>query len=502
MKEGRIPKPLRYRDRPAFKLLVGSVCAYILYFAGKPLFLTFIGALLLFTFYLYIRKSPLWSELLLLSLYILLMGAYMHVSLRSRTAVETPTTLYDTALQVVEVQRSDIVVVKVADTSGKVLLRNAPNLRIGNELIADLDLIPLDPSSSNSYTRNLMSRGIFCTGNLQHIHTIGYSYSGLDLTVFLLRYRDHLIRQMDTALGDRLTPDQKGLIYALTLGERTHLSPDLSSHFTLAGAAHILAVSGFHLGIILLLLRFILFKVLPARLSRLRLSLLLTGLVLYTLFTGAAPSTSRALLMSGLFILAELLGRRQDTVQIWSLTILLLIWVEPFSPGSIGLILSASAVWGIFAWLPILDALRPVDHSLLKSLWQMVSLSIAAQIGVFPWLFYFFGTASLVFLWSAIPMTLLSTLLIPLALSAISPAYLLDTIPVLWVYPLRLLTQTMESWVDLVSDLPYAQWQMDLDAPAVVLYYVSVLTLYRLIFPSLQRHLLLRNAGIRPLREW
>lgn len=347
------------------------------------------------------------------------------------------------------------------------------SLLYGAHLVGTLDVNPLHLLSSHEYAAQLRAQGIEAVGYLQHYSAPSDALS-LSLTARLRLWREHLMRTFDDSAEGAISAKGRVLLYALVLGERSGLDKTDREIFSEAGLSHLLALSGFHLGIIYLVISRVLKRLLPThRHRRLRYILLLLSLVGYTLFTGAAPSTLRALLMSGLYIVSRLLGLRPDGVQTLSLTLLILWLVRPWSIQSPGLIMSASAVWGILAFFPLLDSLLSTRHPWVKYLYEAFCLMLSAQIGILPWLFFFWGSGSLMPFWSSLPMTLLSVLLIPLGLVSIVSGMIF---PSSWM---AVLLQPLGFLVDLLYDgsvffahIPLPTLSVSLGLPSVALYYI------------------------------
>lgn len=105
-----------------------------------------------------------------------------------------------------------------------------------------------------------------------------------------MKWRESLIRHFDLSVERYIDEKGRALLYALLLGERSRLDRSDKEVFAEAGLSHLLALSGFHLGIIYLVVARVLSWLLPLyRYRKLRYILLLLSLVAYTLFTGAAP---------------------------------------------------------------------------------------------------------------------------------------------------------------------------------------------------------------------
>ncbi len=144
---------------------------------------------------------------------------------------------------------------------------------------------------------------------------------------------------------DSLFRDGSGLAKALLLGERESLSEKTTADFRDAGIAHVLAVSGLHVSLLMagvfLFLR--LFRLPPAALF----GLVAAFLVFYCRLLDFAPSVVRASILTLLFLLGRVLRRRVDPLTSLSFAFLLILLFRPLDLFSIGFQLSFLAVLGI-----------------------------------------------------------------------------------------------------------------------------------------------------------
>ena len=131
-------------------------------------------------------------------------------------------------------------------------------------------------------------------------------------------------RSIRRFLVARLDPPVDGLALALGLGDRSRLLPSTREVFARSGTAHLLAISGLHVGIVALVVAWLI-TALVARLPWLRVRLAprmagalgaLLAAMLYGSLTGWAVSTRRAAAMTCAVLLALLARRRPDPLQI------------------------------------------------------------------------------------------------------------------------------------------------------------------------------------------
>lgn len=194
--------------------------------------------------------------------------------------------------------------------------------------------------------------------------------------------------------------EELGVIQALLLGKRDDISENTYNNYTNAGAVHILAVSGLHVGIILLLLEFFLSPL--ARLPKGKtLKLLLVVLLLwgYAFVAGLSPSIVRAVTMFSFVAYALYLNRPANSFNIIALSMLFILLVKPLFLFQVGFQMSYAAVFAIVWIYPKLQKFWFPDNFIIRKTWQLLSVSAAAQLGVLPIsLFYFHQFPALFFI--------------------------------------------------------------------------------------------------------
>lgn len=424
---------VEYLNRPALRVLLASLGAYFLYLI-HPFAPLIVGLTTLCLGAIGAWRYNQWAIMIAggwMSLY----GGYMHYYHSSHSLLNSNQTLYELPVYVIKQQSPTSYqmqpVGNPATMQVMVPSHLAPTAPLpGDKVVADIALQPVLLNGNKKWALHSWAEGIFTKGTVQYFRAQEKTNTP-PLQATLNRWRVRISEYFHKATHPHLTSVEQSLIYALILGDRRELPTLLKTDFTKAGGAHLLAVSGFHLSIIWALLSsFIAIRrnSLHAHAYRwIAAGILLLGLLLYTFITGANPATVRAWTMVTILTITKLLWQRMDSVQLLSLTLVLMALVNPFCWGSIGLILSGSAVWGILVLKPLLDLLYSPQNKLAQYLLSLVYVSIAAQVATLPWVIYYFGSFPLAGLLSAIPLTLLATIVILIGLGYL----LLCGIPVL-----------------------------------------------------------------------
>ncbi|MEO0570262.1 MAG: ComEC/Rec2 family competence protein [Bacteroidota bacterium] len=185
--------------------------------------------------------------------------------------------------------------------------------------------------------------------------------------------------------------EQLGVIQALLLGQRNDISEATYTYYKNAGAVHILAVSGLHIGILLLLFQFLL-RPLEYFPKGKTVKLITTVVLLwsYAFLAGLSPSVVRAVTMFSFLAYAMHLNRPTNTFNILALSMFFILLIRPLFLFQVGFQMSYAAVFTIVWVYPKLQQFWYPKTWILRKGWQLLSVSLAAQLGVLPLsLFYF-----------------------------------------------------------------------------------------------------------------
>ncbi|WP_262890149.1 ComEC/Rec2 family competence protein [Polaribacter pacificus] len=208
----------------------------------------------------------------------------------------------------------------------------------------------------------------------------------------ILRWADQTRLQIQTALKKLdFTSDEFGIINALLLGQRTELSEELQEDYTKAGAIHILAISGLHIGILLLLFN-TLFKPLlffkqGAYIKTILLVLLLWA---FALIAGLSSSVIRATTMFSFVAIAMIFKSQTAVLHSLISSLFVLLLYNPLFLFDVGFQLSYAAVFGIVWMQPLIYKIWKPKVWLFRKAWQLTTVSIAAQLAVLPISLYYF----------------------------------------------------------------------------------------------------------------
>ena len=276
-----------------------------------------------------------------------------------------------------------------------------------------------------------------------------------------------------------LQGDEYSIITAVLLGNDDTMEPELKAHFASAGVSHILCVSGMHVGIIFMIINFLL-KPLDKfpRLRILKATLLILVIWTYAYITGLAPSVRRAATMFTFVTIGSLLYRPTTIYHSLFASMFILLLFNPLLLFEIGFQMSYLAVFGIVLIQPPLTRLWIPKYKVINYLWELTTVSVAAQVATFPLSLFYFGQFPNYFLFANLSVISLSFLIVMtgivlLALSWIPP--LSHLIGLLLTYEIRLLNsivQGIESLPGSVTD------NIALSIPQMLLIYGIIFSIF------------------------
>jgi competence protein ComEC len=194
-------------------------------------------------------------------------------------------------------------------------------------------------------------------------------------------------------------PQSFSIASSLLLGARDNLDFHLIKAYSSAGAMHVLAVSGLHVGILYIIIeRLLFFMNRNRRLALTKAILIIVITWLYAMLTGFSPSVQRAAIMFTFITIGKQSERGYNIYNVLSASALFQLLLNPFAIMEVGFQLSYLAVAGIVMFQKFFYDLWYIKNKVLDYLWQITCVSIAAQIITFPvGLLYFYQFPSYFF---------------------------------------------------------------------------------------------------------
>jgi competence protein ComEC len=268
---------------------------------------------------------------------------------------------------------------------------------------------------------------------------------------FFTRWRNALSKSMEQHLDGVFL----GVAKALLLGDKADLDQETMRIFSNTGSMHVLAVSGLHVGLLLMMFQkvLLLFARWISKRQALFLSLLLVWI--YGFLSGASPSVMRAVVMFTILAYGQLFFRKTAAINSLCLSAILLFVWDPWVIFDIGFQLSYGAMFGIFLlYQPLVDLLH-VEQKLVRMIWEGTMVGIAATIFTTPLTLYWFYQFPNYFALANLGVMLFGFLVLLLGMIYLITVY----IPVISVFVAVVFSFTIIGlvwWVGIIDQLPGA----------------------------------------------
>lgn len=365
---------------------------------------------------------------------------------------------------------------------------------------------------SNAYIAYILLALLFLTAllrRLERVASVTLMGALIVLGVFLIRNSDNspatsvsYIEKIAAEMGEKrkeltskyveqgLSGDTYDIVAAMTLGEKKSISKEVRKTFSASGGAHILALSGMHLGILFMILTFLL----PTkRWPKISVLTELFAIWAFVFLIGFQPSLVRAALMLTIYSIAKMLSRNTRSLDVLAVTAALLLVISPQWLFDVGFQMSFAAVTGIlllygqiFRFLTYRE-----KESGQPSVWitcrrvfsdgivGLVVISLTAQLGVAPLVAYYFGNFPTYFLLTNFIVTPAAFLIIALAIGLLMGLPLQE--------PLTAVVQWMHTSLLWIKNLPYSNLEVRLSVWQTILVYVIIISLCCLVYLCIRK---------------
>ena len=273
-----------------------------------------------------------------------------------------------------------------------------------------------------------------------------------------------------------LQGDELAIVMALTVGDKDELDEELKSAYNAAGASHVLALSGLHVGIIAAFIMMLLYPLRRRRLGKFMAEAITMCLLwAFAFVTGLSPSVLRAVTLISLYFLASWInGTAFNGISSLSLGALIMLLAHPQYMFEVGFQMSFASVFFILFSSIFYRDLLDYNNFFSRKLLGAILMTCAAQLGVMPLTLYYFGTFPTYFLLSSLVVIPLATCLLWTSMAA----FVLHSVPFLGDLlknVLSFLSSVMNASVETVQSLPGSQIHLRINAWQIFLIYVFLI---------------------------
>lgn len=248
--------------------------------------------------------------------------------------------------------------------------------------------------------RRNITFGVYGYGDL------AFSEAPFTLAGFTASLRNRIASALTDAMGE----EAGGYAATMLLGLRSMISGEDREAFSRLGIAHVLAVSGFHTGVLVAILA-LLFRLLRLP-QKARLILYAVFLAFYSALCGMNQPVIRASVLVLLALSGKLLNRPRSGLHLLSAAWVLMLLLSPVQLTGLSFQLSFGAMLGLTVISPYLQSLISFRHKVPAKLWQVLCAGISAQIGILLPELYAFQELPLLGLLVNIPVSFIATWMI------------------------------------------------------------------------------------------
>lgn len=205
------------------------------------------------------------------------------------------------------------------------------------------------------------------------------------------KIRQKRLEILNTIDESKLPKREREFLKGIILADRTEMDEEMVSDFSKSGLVHFLAISGTHLAIIFWLILYLLKPIFPAKFRKIPIVLSLLFIWSFTIFIDYGSSVVRSCLMITAYYSFVLLQRKPDLLHAMAIAGFSILIFDTHQVFDVGFQLSFIAVFGIF-WLntPILKNLPRTKNKIQDFLFNVISVSLAAQIATLPLVIFYF----------------------------------------------------------------------------------------------------------------
>lgn len=367
-------------------------------------------------------------------------------------------------------------IVSSIDSSGTAIIENA--ILEGTKIKGKILVYNLDANIGDyiSFAGNLTNLHLYDRFDLHRMvngtyYKMDISFSKFENSVSL-SFRDSIlmgIRDGFERISNKTTADY---VMSIMFGRSDFLDSSIKQDFVAIGSAHVFAVSGLHIGVMVSVLIFVMKKLkINKKCSFVVITLML---LIYNYLCSFSPSVIRASLMT---IIPMILFRTRfsaDKISVLCLTAFISLIINPLWIGDISFILSYGAVTGIYLLFPFFQ--KPFKHSnRFKGFLNVLSLNLAVSISLIPLTVMFFGKYSLFGI-------IASLVIIPLTSLFFVVAFV--TIPLLFIPFLPIPSGFMIKYLVLINrfiaqqfNVLKAEISFSMSATGILFWYTALLTI-------------------------
>jgi competence protein ComEC len=342
---------------------------------------------------------------------------------------------------------------------GKIILNiKKPNQIDSIKIGAELNVIGILYKNRSSFNPNQFDYGKYLEN--QEIYAQVYTNEsqikiiGKQKTIWsqFSNFRTKIIENLTLS---NFKKEELNILIALLLGQQQDISPEILKDYQYAGAVHILSVSGLHVGFILMFITFLLKPLSNSKRNAiLKLAVILISLWTYGILAGLSASVVRSVTMFSFVAIGIHLRRTINIFHTLLVSMFLILLWKPSFLFDVGFQLSYLALFFILWLQSLLSNIWHPKNKIVQYIWDIVTVSTAAQIGAMPLsIYYFHQFPGLFFVTNIIVLPMLGIIMIVGLIAIIIASF--GVVPFFIAKPLEFLIEFLNSiihWVATFED--------------------------------------------------
>lgn len=305
-------------------------------------------------------------------------------------------------------------------------------------------------------------------------HAISKLYKDRKLKYFL---KDKFVKYVENIFSSTLNEENSSLITSIILGKSSYMEEESLDFYREIGLAHVLAVSGLHIGVISSFLIFLLSRLGIKR--RTNVIITLSIIWLYGYMIDYPASILRANIMFTIILYSQLIHRPFDSINNLALAAFILLVINPYYLFDVGFQLSFLATFSLLSFTPkIAHLFYPYDNRLTNSLASI----LAVHIGLFPIQAYYFNSFNPLSLLANLVVVPLLSLSLIIGMMVLSLYFWMGRFSLFFAYLLNLLLSLQFKLLRLLDSLPISL--VKLKSPemfSIILFYISLFIIFKMI---------------------
>ncbi len=247
--------------------------------------------------------------------------------------------------------------------------------------IENKNVSEIAPGTVFNFVGDFKKQTTFTRLNTTNFGYVSFDYEDAEISKTKMTLAETIRGYIKGNLSKIKNEEVSGLCYAVLFGNKSDLSTNMQANFTLSGTAHLLAVSGLHVGFLITVLMFILKLCKAGRKTKLIVPIVFLSIFMF--LCAFSKSVVRASVIAIVYLLAEFFGKEKDQLSTLSFAGILLLAINPFNSVLYSFLLSFACVFSIICLAnPLTNVFRKIK--IWKPLAESLAVIICVNLATIP----------------------------------------------------------------------------------------------------------------------